>query len=82
VSILARIRAKGGDVTVKGGRTAIVRGNLTDADLAWLRDNRERLLAETVPSYDQWSERAAILEYDAGIPRAEAEARAWAEVEA
>lgn len=82
MSILARIRAKGGSVTVKDGRAAIVRGNLTDSDLAWLRDNRERLLAETVPSYDRWAERAAILEYDAGLPRPEAETLAWAEVAA
>ncbi len=32
--------------------------------------------AETVY---RWQERAAILEYDAGLPRADAEAQAWAQ---
>lgn len=77
MSIVARIRAHGGDVIRDEWRVSIRRGRLTEAALAWIRSNRAALMAEVWPQHDAWEERAAIMEFDAGLPRDVAEAMAW-----
>ncbi|AXC50044.1 hypothetical protein DRW48_10385 [Paracoccus suum] len=82
MSILARIRAHGGDLTFDQWRPTLVRGRLDDAAIAWVKHHRDAVMTEAWPAYDAWCERAAILEFDAGMTRAEAEAAAYAEVAA
>ena len=54
------------------------KGTLTPALLAGIRDHKEALL-----DLAEWyEERAGILEYDAGMTRAEAEDQAWRLLEA
>jgi hypothetical protein len=49
------------------------KGTLTPA----LVDGMHRQKAELHALVEEWSERAAIMEYDGGLPRAEAEGLAW-----
>lgn len=82
MSILARIRAKGGDVVRVEWRFRLIPGRLTPDNIAWLKcpyrwwDVRE----EVWPLLYEWQERAAILQHSTGYPKAEAEARAYAMV--
>ena len=80
MSIRQRIEAHGGKVVRRGYRFTIKRGRLTKEALEWLAraDVRERLFFEVWPDYDRWAERAAIMEFDGGLDRAEAEALAFA----
>lgn len=82
MSLLARIRAHGGDVVQDGPRFRLVPGRLDATALAWLREpaNRDRLCREVWPAYDDWEERAAIREFCGGEDRATAEAEAYREV--
>ena len=80
MSILARIRAHGGEVTRDGWTIRLRPGRLKPDALAWVKAHRDDLLAEVWPERDAFEERAAIMEYDAGMPRAEAEAAAYREV--
>lgn len=82
MSILDRIRANGGDVIRQEWRFSLKRGRLTAEALAWLKAcGRLRLACmEVWPLLDLWEERAAILEYDAELPRADAERIAYREV--
>jgi hypothetical protein len=82
VSILTRIRARGGDVTRDGWRFQLRRGRLDDAALEWLRRPHVKaaLHREVWPDADAFEERAAIREFDAGQERAEAEAAAYQDV--
>lgn len=82
MTILARIRAQGGDVIREEWRVRIRRGRLTDAALEWLREPRvkDALMREVWPQWDDWNERAAIREFDGGQDRATAEAEAYREV--
>lgn len=82
MSILARIRANGGDVIRDEWRVKIRRGKLTDAALEWLRkpEVKAALMSEVWPQFGAFEERAAIREYDGRQPREEAEAAAYAEV--
>lgn len=80
MSILDRIRAHGGEVIRHRWTLRIRRGRLSDAAMAWLRENRERLLAEVWDDYDAWVERAAIREIDGGQDRDTAEAEAYREI--
>jgi hypothetical protein len=80
MSILARIRAHGGEVIRDGHKLTLRRGRLDAAALAWLRDHWRDVAAETWPEFDQWEERAAIREFDAGQTRADAEAAAYRDV--
>jgi len=75
--LLDRIRAQGGEVIRNRWTVTIRRGRLDDAALEWLRENKPRLMREVWPEYDEWDERAAIMEYDGGMDRAEAEAAAY-----
>lgn len=82
MSILARIRANGGDVIRDRHRFTIRRGRLTDDALAWLRDDKVRraLCREVWPEFDDWEERAAIMEFDGCMSRADAEDAAYRRV--
>lgn len=82
MSILARIRAKGGDVIRDEWRVRIRRGRLDDAALDWLRkpNVKDQLMSEVWPEYEFWAERAAIREFCGGQDRASAEAEAYREV--
>jgi hypothetical protein len=80
--ILDRIRANSGDVIRDRWTLRLRRGRLTDAAIAWLRQphHYDALAREVWPEYDAWVERAAIREYDGGMPRVEAEEAAYREV--
>jgi len=82
VSILARIRANGGDVARQEWRFTLKRGRLTTEAQTWLKAaGRWRLAcSEAWPLFDLWEERAAIREFDGGQTRVEAERAAYAEV--
>ena len=79
MSILDRIRAAGGEVIRDKWNIRLRRGRLTDEALAWLREpqNKTRLMREVWPMFDDFEERAAIMEFDGGLPRADAEAAAY-----
>lgn len=81
MSILAHIRAHGGDAEMRGWRPWIKRrGTLSTDAIEWIKANRDDLAREIWPEFDEWEERAAIREFDGGQPRAEAEEAAYREV--
>lgn len=82
MSILARIRANGGDVIRDGWRMILRPGRLKSDAIAWLQQPhiRAALHAEIWPLAPDWEERAAIREFDGGQDRAEAEREAYREV--
>lgn len=80
MSILARIRAHGGDVIRTEWRFSLKRGRLTADALAWLRRHWLDACAEAWPLFGAWSERAAIREFEGGEARTDAERAAYAEV--
>ena len=80
MSILARIRANGGEVIRDGHRFRLRKGRLTPEAIEWLRVRWRDVCRETWPEFDAWEERAAIREYLGGQTRDEAEASAYAEV--
>lgn len=79
-SILSRIHANGGDVIRQEWRFALRRGRLTPDAVAWVKSRWAEVCREVWPLFDLWSERAAIMEFDGGLSRAEAERAAYAEV--
>lgn len=82
MSILAHIRAKGGDIVRDGYTFRLRPGRLDDRAIAWIKDHIEDIKAEVWPAYPEWQERAAIMEFDGGFPRAEAELLAYQCMEA
>lgn len=80
MSIAARIRANGGEVTRDEWRIRIRKGRLTAEALEWIRARKAELLREVWPDIDRWDERAAIMEFDGGMSRDEAEAAAYRNV--
>lgn len=80
MSILARIRARGGDAIREEWRIRLVRGRLDDAAVAWVRAHIRDLAREVWPEFDEFEERAAIREFDGGQDRATAERAAYGEV--
>ena len=80
MSILDRIRAHGGEVIRREYRLTLRRGRLNDAALRWLGARWQNVCREAWPEFDDWDERAAIREYEGGMPRAEAEAAAYRDV--
>lgn len=80
MSILARIRAHGGDVIRSEWRITLRKGRLSADALAWIAERRDELMREVWPEFDDWNERAAIREYCGGMTRAEAEAAAYGDV--
>lgn len=77
MSILARIRARGGDVIRDGWSFRLKPGRLTPEAIAWVRANIEAVKCEVWPQYEDFEERAAIMEFDGGLSRADAEAAAY-----
>lgn len=77
MSIIDRIRAHGGEVIRDEWRFTIRIGRLKPAAVEWLRSRKGTLCAEVWPEFEAFEERAAIMEYDGGLPRAEAEALAY-----
>ena len=80
MSILARIRAHGGEVIRNEWRITMRKGRLSAAALEWIAGRRTELMREVWPEFDDWNERAAIREYCGGMSRAEAEAAAYGDV--
>lgn len=80
MTICARIRAQGGEVTRDRWGFRLKRGRLTDTHLAWVRERKREIMREIWPAFDDWEERAAIREFDGGQPRAEAEEAAYKEI--
>lgn len=80
MSILARIRAHGGDIIRSEWRFSLKRGRLTASAIAWLRAHWLDACAEAWPPFGDWLERAAIREYDGGQIRPLADADAYDEV--
>lgn len=80
MSILARIRAHGGDVIRDEWRFMLRPGRLKPDAIAWIKRNWTDACIEVWPDFDRWIERAAIMEFDGGRPRNEAEATAYADV--
>lgn len=78
--IIDRIRANGGEVIRDGWTFALRRGRLTADAIAWLQKNWPAVCAEVWPEYDDWQERAAIMEFDGGMSRDDAEAAAYGRV--
>lgn len=79
MSILARIRAHGGDVVRDEWRFALRPGRMAPAAIAWVRAHLLEVQREVWPEFDAWNERAAVREFDGGQPRAEAERDAYRE---
>jgi len=82
MSILARIRANGGDVIREGYTFRFRPGRLDPAAIAWVKQHIEAVKAEVWPAYPEWEERAGIMEFDAGMTRADAERAAFECMEA
>lgn len=80
MSIIDRIRAHGGEIIRDGWQISLRKGRLDAPALAWLRDHKADLMREVWPEYDKFEERAAIMEFDGGLPRIEAEAAAYERV--
>lgn len=78
MSILARIQSAGGKVRRDKWRATLVkRGSLSADAVAWIKAHKADLMREIWPLYDEWDERAAIIEFDGGLPRDRAEALAF-----
>lgn len=73
--VLRDLRARDIRLSCEDGRLVYdaPAGAVTAAVLLGLREHKAAIL-------EAFEERAAIMEYDAGMPRAEAEARAWRDV--
>lgn len=80
MSALARIRANGGDVVRTDWHFQLLPGRLTSEAIAWIKGRWADVCREVWPLLDLWAERAAIMQYDGLLPRAEAERRAYEEV--
>lgn len=80
MSILARIRAHGGEVIRDRWTLRLRAGRLTPEAVTWIGQRKGDLLREVWPECDDWQERAAIREFDGGQSRDDAEAAAYAEV--
>lgn len=80
MSILARIRANGGDVIRDEWRISLRPGRLSAEAIEWVRSRWGEVCAEVWPDFPRWEERAAIREYDGEQTRNEAERDAYLEV--
>lgn len=76
--VLDRIRAQGGNVIRRGFSFSLRQGRLTPEAIAWVKANLEAVKAEVWPTYHDWQERAAVMEFEGGLTREEAEAAAYA----
>jgi hypothetical protein len=78
MSVLARIQANGGDVIRDEWRFSLKRGRMSADAIAWVKARWRDVCAEVWPSLDVWEERAAIMEFDGGLSRSDAERAAYA----
>ncbi len=78
MSILARIHAHGGEIVRHEWRFSLKPGRMPAAAIAWVRDRWRDVCAEAWADLDRWEERAAIIEFDGGLSRADAERLAYA----
>ena len=81
MSILDRIRAHGGDLTRDGYNFRLQPGRLSKDAIHWLQSNMDAAKCEVWPLYEEWQERAAIMEHDGELSRAQAEAAAYEQLE-
>lgn len=77
MSIIDRIREHGGEVIRDKWSFHLRPGRLDAAARQWIATNAIRLFSEIWPEFDSWIERAALLEFDHGYPRDEAERLAY-----
>lgn len=77
MSILARIRSHDGDVIRQEWRFSLRPGRMPGEAIAWVRTRWRDVCAELWPLLDRWEERAAIMEFDGGLKRADAERLAY-----
>lgn len=80
MTILERVRANGGDIIRDEWRFRLQRGRLSAEAVEWLRKNWLLACEEAWPLFGWWAERAAIREYQGGMPRHEAERAAYGDV--
>ena len=80
MAIIDRIRANGADVIRDGHRFTLRKGRLSPDAIEWLRSRWRDVCAEVWPEFEEWDERAAIMEFDGGMSREDAEAVAYREV--
>lgn len=80
MSILDRIRAHGGEVIRDKWTISLRKGRLSVEALEWVKAHKADLMREVWPEHEDWEERAAIMEFDGGMSRADAEAAAYQRV--
>lgn len=80
MSILARIRANGGDVIRDEWRFTLKPGRLDAKAIAWVKAHWVEVCDEVWPEFDRWVERAAIREFNGNQSRSDAERAAYAEI--
>lgn len=80
MSIIDRIRVHGGEVIRDGWNISLRKGRLADDAVKWIGQNKPALMREVWPEFDDFEERAAIMEFDGGMTRDEAQQAAYAEV--
>jgi len=85
VKLLADFHAQGVGIRLEGGSVKVTapKGVVTDAQVSILRQCKAeiiRLLSDAANDQDLFEERAAIIEYDGNLPRAEAERLARAQM--
>jgi hypothetical protein len=69
-AIIARIRALGANVILDAGKLRFVNGARLPADAAqFIGKHRDALIAHLQDEVDEVDERAAIIEFDGGVPR-------------
>lgn len=77
MSVVSHLRAKGAAVVREGYTFRLRPGRLDAHAIAWVRANIDAIKAEVWPLYHEWQERAAIMEFDGGLSRDEAERAAY-----
>lgn len=80
MSIVARIRAQGGDAIRDGWTFRVKRGRLTDGDIEWIAQHKREVMRELWPDFDDWEERAAIRQFCGGQSKDVAEREAYKEI--
>ena len=79
---LAFIKSHGGNVVREGHLFRLRPGRMTADAIARVKPHMEAIKAEVWPAYSEWEERAAIMEFEGGLTREEAERAAYQCMEA
>lgn len=82
MSPLAFIRSHGGNVVRDGFQFRLRPGRMDAGMIARVKPHMEAIKAEVWTAYADWQERAAIMEFEGGLPREDAERAAWECMEA